>query len=924
MVAERERLHHLAISALSDMVEYLLRNRDYQAGIAHATHLLELDPLMESAHRQMMELLALSGKRALALKQYETLCQVLDRELRIEPGPESQQLYEDIRAGRISADVPRPVAPPPSEARPRHNLPPSLTPLIGREGDLENVTALVQDPTSRLVTLVGSGGIGKTRLAIQAAEDLLPAFQHGAWFVRLDSLDSPDLIAETIARALGMPLSGQVSPAEQVLESLRHKEILLVLDSFEHLLPSGRELLIEILREAPRAQLLVTSREKLNLRAECLYEVRGLAYPQDEGHEAVEAYPAVALFLQLAQRSAGMPLPGEDNRHVARITQLVEGSPLALELAAVWTRALSCREIAEGIEGGLGFLQANQPDVPERHRSMRAVFDHSWRLLSVEERAAFRRLSVFRGGFDRQAANRVAGASLATLKDLVDKSMLSHHPDGRYRVHTLLRQFAAGELERAGETGDTRERHLAHFLQLAERAEPQLWREQEKAWLDRLDAELDNLHRAMAWSLSPGSALGVHAGQRLVSAIEQFLWRRGHYSEADGWLADLLAHPQAAKFPNAFANCLRMDAWVKYWALSMLAEARGQFERSLAIAEQQGDPLILAHVLSDFGNFCNDAERNLTDAEPYLERSLALYRELGYQPGIAIVLRRLGHVAYFLRDYTAARSYYRESLQLWKSLGPNSCIAQVLFYLGTNKLRRGDFVRARDFLEESLALYRDLNGNFVEPNVLIFMGDLEFAVGEITRATACFEEALASARYSGMKISVAMALKELGDVFNYQGEFTKALSQYDEALALSQDKGTQRFQLSLLLAKSFVFLHQGDRTRALQLIEQGLLLSRETKNPFLGAIALIGLADLSASGGDPHRAARLWGAVEPLIELTYMAIVATPVYYADYNRIKALVEGQLGAGDFNRLVREGRAMAAEGFDRVVEYALESR
>jgi predicted ATPase/DNA-binding SARP family transcriptional activator len=947
MVGERERLHHLALSGLADLVAYYLENGDYQPGIAHATRLLELDPLMESAHRQMMRLLALSGKRALALKQYESLGQVLAQELSIEPEVESQQLYEDIRAGHISGDVPRPVASPPSETCLRHNLPPSLTPLVGREGDLENVTALVQDPTSRLVTLAGPGGIGKTRLAIRAAEDLLPAFQHGAWFVRLDSLDSPGFIAEAIARALGMPLSGQVSPAEQVLESLRHKEILLVLDNFEHLLPSGTELLIEILHEAPGVQLLVTSREKLNLRAECLHEVRGLAYPQDEGHEAVQAYPAAALFLQLAQRAAGSPLPEEDNRHIARITQLVEGSPLALELAAVWTRALSCREIAEGIEGGLGFLQANQPDVPERHRSMRAVFDRSWRLLSVEEKAAFRRLSVFRGGFDCQAAKEVAGASLATLKDLVDKSMLSHHPDGRYRMHALLRQYAAGELERAGETEATRERHLAYFLQLAERTEPQLWREQEKVWLDRLDVELDNLRKAMAWSLSPESALGVHAGLRLVAAIEQFLWRRCHFSEADGWLADLLAHPQAAKFPNDFANGLRMDAWVKYWAMGTLEEARGQFERSLAIAEQQGEPLILAHVLSDFGNFCMDGERNLTDAESYLERSLVLYRDLGYQPGIATVLRRLGHVAkVFMSDHTAARSYYREALQLWKSMGPNSCIAAGLFYLGTIRLWRGDFVKARDFLEESLALYRDLNDNFVEPNVLLAMGELEYGAGDLARATAYFEEALAAARHSGMKINIAEALHHLGDVSYYQGEFAKALSQYDEALALSQDKGSKRFQISVRLSKSFVYLRQGDRTRARQLVEPCLLLTRETKNPYLGAIALIGLASLSASGGGPHRAARLWGvaepllvglsasgggphraarvweAAEPLLESTYLAIVIEPAYYAEYKRIRAQIREQLDKATFKQLVQEGRAMAAEGFDRVVEYALE--
>jgi DNA-binding SARP family transcriptional activator len=415
---KREVLQRQALEALSYLVSYYERRGEYATAEAYVRRQLALEPWHESAHRHLMRLLMLNNQRSQALAHYEQCCRILAEELGVDPAAETTALYEQIRdeSQEIIADVTRLALP----AERAHNLPPPPTPFVGREQELAGIAALLDDPACRLLTLVGAGGIGKTRLALQAATEQLDAFADGVYFVPLAAVPSADLAIAAIGEAIGSPFTGQGSLKAQLLHSLRGKEMLLVLDNFEHLLESAG-LLAEILAAATGVSLLVTSRERLGLHGEWLFEVQGLPYPA-EGLPAIdgwteadyEHYSAMYLFLKSASRlQPDLKLDEREFRWVARICQLVEGMPLAIELAAAWIRVLSCAEIAGQIEQGIHFLATSLRDLPPRHRSLHAVFDHSW---GTSQRGGAGALSQALGLSRRLPARsrRTGGGRLAT------------------------------------------------------------------------------------------------------------------------------------------------------------------------------------------------------------------------------------------------------------------------------------------------------------------------------------------------------------------------------------------------------------------------------------------------------------------------------------------------------------------------------
>ena len=327
-----------------------------------------------------------------------------------------------------------------------HNLPIQSTPFLGREEELAELTKLLENPTCRLITLVGPGGIGKTRLSIHIASQKINAFPDGVYFIPLASAISIDFLISTIADALNFTFYGSKEPKVQLFNHLSEKKMLLLMDNFEHLL-AGADLIADMIEVSPQTKVLVTSRERLNLKGEWLLEVKGMSCPKNDKADQLENYSAVQLFLQTAQRTnSAFTLSDEDKPYLIRICQLIKGMPLGIELAAAWVRMLSCREIVKEIERNIDFLATSFRDIPERHRSLRAVFEHSWNLLSEPERNVFKKISIFRGGFDREGAHKVSGASLPILSTLVDKSLLYRKPSERYEIHELLRQYAEEKL----------------------------------------------------------------------------------------------------------------------------------------------------------------------------------------------------------------------------------------------------------------------------------------------------------------------------------------------------------------------------------------------------------------------------------------------------------------------------------------------
>jgi DNA-binding SARP family transcriptional activator len=420
LLVRREQLHQRALGLFHSLAEAYAAAGDYPAMRDCAARQIELEPWHEQAYRQLMRALALAGDRDSALAQFQRCRQVLASELGLAPDAETRALAERIRAGHLTPATR-------SAAAPRHNLPAALTAFVGREAELATLAALCGQPGARLLTLVGMGGVGKTSLALELARASLESYADGVFFVPLAPLAGPATIAPAVAQALELSVqAGDVAAA--LLRFLRDKHILLILDNFEHLLAEpgqAVELVVGMLEAAPRVQIVATSRERLNLRAEQLVALEGLSYEPGAAPGDAADLPAVRLFAQSARRvRLGFELGPANLPDVLQICRLVQGVPLALELAAAWAELLPLDEIAREIARSADFLAAKWHDAPERQRSLRAVFGWSWRLLSAGERQLFARLAVFRGGFTRAAAEAVVGASLPGLIALVQKSLL--------------------------------------------------------------------------------------------------------------------------------------------------------------------------------------------------------------------------------------------------------------------------------------------------------------------------------------------------------------------------------------------------------------------------------------------------------------------------------------------------------------------
>ena len=463
---QREYLHQLALEAMLQAAEDGLQAGDNSTAVVMAQRQLVLEPWREPAYRQLMQAHALMGDRSSALAQFERCREQLWAEIGVEPAPETIQLVNDIKAGRVGlATAVHPLTPP---VKTTHNLPADTTPFIGREKETADLCIQLKQDQRRLVTIVAPGGMGKTRLAIEVGQQMLPAFRDGVMFVDLAAVTEPDEIASVMAAVLSYQAPDKTQPLlPQLLNTLAQRSILLILDNFEQLV-RGAPLIDQILKTCPELAILVTSRQPLNLVSESRYPLQGLDFPDLLTVDDALDWSSVQLFVDSGRRARpGYMLTDDNLVYVLQICRLVQGMPLALILAAAWLELLSSAEIAVEIERSLGFLSSDLVDLPHRQRSMHAVFDRSWQHLQPDEQTVLAKLSVFRGGFSRDAAEKVAGANLRILLSLVNKSFLQRQGDnGRYVMHELLRQYAAEQRERLGVSEEARLAHCRYFAQI--------------------------------------------------------------------------------------------------------------------------------------------------------------------------------------------------------------------------------------------------------------------------------------------------------------------------------------------------------------------------------------------------------------------------------------------------------------------------
>lgn len=757
-----------------------------------AHHDLTQERLAELAYCSVQAIRSFeTGKRRPSLDMAERLAEVLQV-----PAEQRENFVRQARMVTLAGAEPaqsrsEPVVAPQPAPTPAANLPSAATAFIGRHAERMVLADLLADER-RLVSLVGTGGIGKTRLALQVAQDLAPNFRDGARFVALAAITTAAELPAAIAQALGVPLPGASSPPDQVIALLTGRSLLLVFDNFEQLLTPEEAaqvttLVEHILQYTSDIKLLITSRERLRLHSEHVFELTGLPIPTMPSLTEAARAEAVTLFVDRARQLVhDFAVTAENLAAVLEVCTLLEGSPLAIELAAAWVRALTVEEIVAEVSRNIDFLTATNRGLPARHRSLRAVFEHSWALLNAEEQTVLPRLAQFRGGFDRAAAREIAGATLPMLAALIDKSMVRMAPTTsgtvRYELHELLGQYLRDKLADADETALIAARHADYFCRLAEMINPNLYAPEATSWQQALELEQGNTRAALHWSLSAGQA--PELGLRLAGSLGRFWYLSGRWKEGREWL--MLAQQQNVDGGTARAMVL------------------------VALGE-------LHCLLADY-----------QAAQACLQAGMARWQATNDELNIAWTLFQFGNLATALGDYPAAANYFTDSLARYRAQNSGWGIATALNQLASVSLNSGDYPRAAALLAESLPLARALKRQGGVAGALNLLGRAVLGEGDVARATELFCEALQIFEQRKSRPGVAWSHFNLGLTYLQAGQPTQATSHFDYALRIYQDLDNKSGFLGSLIGLAVVALAQHQPTRSIQLLAAADYLRKET------------------------------------------------------------------------------------------------
>jgi predicted ATPase/DNA-binding CsgD family transcriptional regulator len=757
-----------------------------------------------------------------------------------------------------------------------HNLPVQFTTLIGREQEIAAVCTLLRRPEVRLLTLTGTGGIGKTRLATQVAFEILQDFPDGVFFVPLAPINDPDLVAPTIAETLGLREAGDWPLLERLKTYLRERHILLLFDNFEQILPAA-SLLSELLAMAPDLKLLVTSRAVLHLRGEHEFSVAPLALPdlkRPEAREALVQSPAVALFVGRAQAlKPDFQLTDANAQTIAEICARLDGLPLAIELAAARIKLLPPPALLTRLEHRLQVLTSTTRDVPARQQTLRSALDWSYDLLSQEEQHLFRRLSVFVDGCTLEAAEAVINDTegalpmLDGLAALIDKSLLQQaegaDQEPRFVMLETIREYARELLLASGEAAEAQRAHAAYYLALAEEAEPKLTGAEQRRWLERLAAEHENLRAALLWFAEQGD---TERALRLGGALWWFWWIRGYVSEGRNFLQ------QAQSAGEEVAAAVRAKALN---AAGTLAVMQGNFDETEALCSA----------------------------------SLALFRAAGENQRSVAPLWMLGYVSMEQSEYERARQLTEEALTLARQYGNTWGIAYSLENLAAIAFNQGDYRRAHTFIEESLATSRKTGDTEGVARSSWLLALLIMAQGDLAKARTLLEGSLALSSEVGDKRNNAYSRVILGYVAIFQDLPAQARTLLEDGLALLREMGDRRGIAWALYGLGWEALSQGNAAAAQPLFEESLALLRELGHRWFMALCLEALAAAFAAQGQPERAARLWGAAEKLRDMVGASL--PPVVQPMYESFLIAARAQAGETAFASAWAEGRIQSLE-------------
>ncbi len=806
----RGQLQQQMMQTLANLARDYEKQGNFDKATTFIQRQLTLEPWQERAHQQLMRVLATNGRRAEALRQYESCRSILAQELGVTPEPTTIDLYEQIRDGTLHQETAIEPA-----ARQLGNLPTPIRPLIGRQQEMAELTRLLLGEKRRLLTILGLGGSGKTRLAIALGRAIHHHFPHGVTLVPLAEQGTVEAIIPAIAAALGFTFYEDQPLKQQLCNYLRSKTVLLILDNFEHL-QGGSSLVVDLLQAAPHLKIITTSRERLALQGEQLYPLNGLDVKRADGE-------AVHLFVQGAQLAqSDFVLTPTNQTAVHHICRLVEGMPLALLLAASWITIFTPAEIVSELEKatetntGLDLLQTDWRDMPPRQRSLRNVFDYSWQLLSTTEQDVCAQLALFQGGFTPQAAQAVTGASLSLLLGLVHRSFLNRSGNGRFTMHELLRQYAAERLAQTSHLQAITTTKHAHFhTQFVKQQTDHLQGNEQETALTQLEKDNENIRLAWQW------AIQQKAGENLAQlwpGLTLFFLERHRYQEGEAWLAEarrqmqggedelvagltaaqahMLArqqHHQTAQAlaqiavkrspQNPFTHLQIGHSWLLQGAL---AESQHHFEQAeqgyQAVADVWGEGQALAG-LAETANMRGDYET----AQAHFEASLRLLQTCEDRRGQALVLERLGYVLRDQGQLGLAEQRTMMAVTLYRGIGDQEKIASGSLALSWLLIYMGRSEEAYTAAEKGAALLAQAG----RPIPLSLLGIINVDRGHYAEAQSLLQRHIAFCRQKEDLVELALGLNVLATIEIVNGRYPTAQTLLEESIPLLQQIGMQ-------------------------------------------------------------------------------------------------------------------------------------
>jgi predicted ATPase/DNA-binding SARP family transcriptional activator len=859
--AKSEELRHQLSRALVMLSDDLCRLGQPEQAIPHARRLISLDPLDESSHRQLMQVYIQAGQHSAALKQYQACEQLLRKELGVDPQPETRELYKKIRKRDFK---PVHIEKQAESTLPSHNLPVQLSSFIGREKEQKVIAKLIA--SNRLLTLVGTGGIGKTSLALQVGRKLLNEYPDGVWFVALDSLSDPALVPQTVAAVFDIRERSDKPILELLIHALLAKTTLLILDNSEHLLDACAQLITALLQACPGLKILATSREPLAMAGEATYRIPSLSVPEkrQDSLEKLSEYDAVRMFAERAVLvQSEFQLTEENMRAVSAICRKVDGIPLAIELAAARVNILQADEILHQLEESFQLLANQSRTTSPRHQTLQTSMEWSWGLLDETERVFLRQLSIFAGGWTLDAAQAVCDGDVLELTSaLVKKSLIMVHQTRhgtRYRFHEIVRQYAFQKLMESGDRNRLHTWHLGYFLGFAEQAELELRGPALVDWMERLNEERNNIRVALHWA----NQIDVEAGLYLSSRLMRY-WESANLPEGRRWLENFLHKPESKDFPLARAHALSAYSWLLTWLQ--------QFE----------------------------------EAYPVAQESLGLFRAAGDQRGEVDVLVSLENMFQFKDDIATALEIGKQAVTLAESLGDRWRLANALLYLGWNY---HDLPQRFVCWEKAIDLYRDVGDQLTLANLLGLHGQFLVLHGDFELGEQCVEEALrlweANRRASvwdSPRITQSL-------IASMKGDYEQAESILREVMVYAEERGNWMSQLWVQLRLGHVLLRAGNLTDARQILTETAKNFTKDDYTIAAVFALEGLAELFSVVGKPEHATRLIGCADLIREKIQDP---RPNYeQANVDKTIAACLAKMGEAAFDDAYKEGQKMTLE-------------